>query len=129
MQKLMAHDSDDLAVLSALLQDSTVLIGDMAYDKEMEQFLFVAARYTKGKKAGKRQLMGVNISKVKGVQRQGFSLGDKDDVLSLLAMTADKNTINLVFSGKATIRLKCDAIKVYAADLGEGWQTVFKPKH
>ena len=43
--RLQATDEDDLVVLSTLLQDATVLIGDMAHDPEHDQFLMVAARH------------------------------------------------------------------------------------
>ena len=43
--RLQAADEDDLVVLSTLLQDATVLIGDMAHDPEQDQFLMVAARH------------------------------------------------------------------------------------
>ena len=36
--RLQAADEDDLVVLSTLLQDATVLIGDMAHDPEQDRF-------------------------------------------------------------------------------------------
>ncbi len=135
--KLTAKDSDDLMVLSSLLQDATVLIGDMGYDSDLQQFILVAARFiknppdNKGKDKGKgrRRLMGVNISGVIDTKRQGFSPKDRDDVLNLLAIQAKDTNIDLVFSGKAMVRLECAAINVHAADLNEGWATSFSPKH
>ena len=32
--KLAVHDNDDLTILSSLLQDATLLVGDMGYDAE-----------------------------------------------------------------------------------------------
>ena len=133
--KLRIADKDDLTVLSALLQDATVLIGDMAHDPEKEQFLMVVARYLENDEGRRRRLMGINIDGVTRIRRKGFSLKDKEDVLNLLALTSDSNAppdntiIEIVFSGTAIIRLECRQIKVYAADLGEGWQTVFNPHH
>ncbi len=133
--KLRIADKDDLTVLSALLQDATVLIGDMAHDPEKEQFLMVVARYLEDDEGRRRRLMGINIDGVTRIRRKGFSLKDKEDVLNLLALTSDSNAppdntiIEIVFSGTAIIRLECRQIKVYAADLGEGWQTVFNPRH
>ena len=37
--KLAVSDIEDLTVLSSLLQDATVLIGDMGYDQDLQQFL------------------------------------------------------------------------------------------
>ena len=61
--------------------------------------------------------------------RKGFSPQDRDKVLNLLAIRANGSNIEVVFSGEAMLRLECKAIKVYAADLGEGWATQFKPGH
>ena len=129
--KLAVTDIEDLTVLSALLQDATVLIGDMGYDAEGEQFMMVAARYIDdGSSApSKRRLMGLNFDCVSRLLRQGFSPSDRGKVLNLLAIRANQTNIELVFSGQAMLRLECHAIKVYAADLGEGWTTQFSPDH
>ena len=132
--KLTIADDDDLMVLSTLLQDATVLIGDMGYDDG--SFMMVAARFISPQgggdtdnRSGQRRLMGVNFSGLTGIKRKGFSPHDRDDVLNLLAIRANGTTIELVFSGAAMVRLECPSIKVYAADLGEGWVTSFQPKH
>lgn len=127
--KLQVTDADDLLVLSSLLQDATVLIGDMAYDYEHSQFLMVVARHEADTEQHHRHLTGVNIDGVTAVRRKGFSPHDREKVLNLLTMNAVEGGIEVVFSGAATIRLECPAIRVYAADLGEGWDTVFTPDH
>ena len=142
--KLSATDPEDLVVLSSILQDATVLIGDMGFDDG--QFMMVAARFIAAEdqnnlpntnpKAkshegikGVRKLMGINFAGVSKVMRQGFSPDARDDVLNILAIRANQANIEIVFSGKSMVRLECDAIRVYAADLGEGWSTSFAPSH
>ena len=129
--KLTVSDLDDLTVLSALLQDATVLIGDMGYDPDAKQFMMVAARFDDqdADDVKKRRLIGLNFDGVNGLRRRGFSPKDRDRVLNLLAIRSNHPNIELVFSGEAMLRLECDAIKVYAADLGEGWTTGFSPNH
>lgn len=127
--KLTVTDSEDLTVLSALLQDATVLIGDMGYDEKAQQFMMVAARFIDDKSASSRRLIGINFSRVRRLLRQGFSLKDRDDVLNLLAIQANGTTIDVIFSGQARLKIECDALEIYAADLGEGWTTKFAPDH
>jgi hypothetical protein len=127
--RLQVSDQDDLLILSTLLQDATVLVGDMAHDPENGQFLMVVARHERDADENRRHLTGINIDGVQNVQRKGFSSHDRDQVLNLLALTTFDDGIEVVFSGAATIRVECPAIKVYAADLGEGWRTVFQPDH
>ncbi len=128
--KLAATDHKDLTVLSSLLQDATVLVGDMAYDADVKQFLMVAARFLiddDGSK--KRRLMGINIDHVETVRKKGIVLGNRDQVLNLLGMTLAGKSIDLIFSGQSMLKLETTAIKVYAADLDEGWTTAFQPSH
>jgi hypothetical protein len=130
--KLTVTDIEDLTILSTILQDATVLIGDMGYDQDRKQFLMVAARYILSadtKNPSSRRLMGINFDGVIRLFRRGFSPNDHDNVLNLLAIRGNGPNIEIVFSGKAMLRLECEVIKVYAADLGEGWATQFKPRH
>jgi hypothetical protein len=128
-QKLAAYDLADLTVISALLQDATVLIGDMGYDAAAEQFMLVAARFTTEDDQNRRRLMGINIDGVKRARRQGIDLGRKEDVLSLLSVTFSGMSIDITFSGDAMLSLETDQIRVFAADLDEGWATGFQPSH
>ena len=128
--KLMVQDIEDLTVLSSLLQDATVLIGDMGYDAKGQQFMMVAARFVKDQDGDlKRRLIGINFNGVEQIKRKGFSPKDRDDVLNLLAIQSEGDHIDLIFSGAAMVRLETRAINVYAADLGEGWTTQFSPQH
>ncbi len=43
--KLRAEDAEDLAVISACLQDALVAVSDLAYAPEERSFLFVANRF------------------------------------------------------------------------------------
>ena len=128
-QKLAAYDLADLTVISALLQDATVLIGDMGYDAAAEQFMLVAARFTTDDNQKRRRLMGINIEGVKRARRKGIDLGRKEDVLSLLSVTFSGMSIDITFSGDAMLSLETDQIRVFAADLDEGWVTGFQPSH
>ncbi|MBL6781716.1 MAG: DUF2948 family protein [Alphaproteobacteria bacterium] len=128
-QKLAALDLADLTVLSSLLQDATVLVGDMGYDAEAEQFMLVAARFITEDGHNRRRLMGVNIDGVKRARRYGIDLNRKEDVLSLLSVTFSGMSVDLTFSGDAMLTLETDQIRVFAADLDEGWVTGFQPSH
>ena len=90
----------------------------------------VAARYIQNEDGtARRHLMGVNFDQVTGLKRKGFSPKDRDDVLNLLAIQAQDAHIEVVFAGAAMLRLETPVIRVYAADLGEGWATQFQPGH
>jgi hypothetical protein len=127
--KLAAHDEGDLTVLSSLLQDATVLVGDMGYDADDRQFLMVAARFFHDDGQNRRRLIGVNFSDIISVKRHGIDLSRKEDVLSLLSITFSGMSVDLTFSGDAMLKLETHQIKAFAADLDEGWVTHFQPTH
>src|SRR5215469_12874165 len=94
--KLRAEDAEDLAVISAILQDALVAIGDMTYEVEERRFVLVANRFRWEPAAGQpprtlqRTLAGLRIDGVTAVQRRGFSPKDSERLLVLLAIRAEE---------------------------------------
>ena len=135
--KLRAEDADDLAVISACLQDALVPVRDLAYVPEDRTFLFVANRFRwegglrpAPSEAGyQRTLCGISFSEVAAVSYSGFRRSENGRILSLLAIRPESGTIHLEFSGGATIRLEVAGILCHARDLGEPWPTPWRPRH
>ena len=138
--KLRAEDADDLAVLSACLQDALVPVRDLAYVPDQNIFVFVANRFRweSGSRPvpGERQriLCAVTFSAVAGVSYRGFRRSDEDRILALLAIRAEAESVGatailLEFSGHAAIRLEVARIQCRAKDLGEPWPTPWHPRH
>jgi hypothetical protein len=138
--KLRAEDADDLAVLSACLQDALVPVRDLAYVADQKIFVFVANRFRweRGSRPepGERQrtLCAVTFSAVAGVSYRGFRRSDEDRILALLAIRAEAEGVGatavlLEFSGHAAIRLEVARIQCRAKDLGEPWPTPWHPRH
>ena len=137
--KLRAADAEDLAVISAILQDSLVTIGEMTYLPDERRFVLVANRFrwepqpdampTKGE----RVLTGLCIDGVKNVSRRGFSPRDGDRMLSLLALHLEgegaQSALILDFAGGSAVRLEVEQILCHLDDLGEPWPTRWRPKH
>jgi hypothetical protein len=139
--RLRAEDAEDLAVISACLQDSLVSVRDLAYDRDARTFVLVANRFRwEGGRAGRRKgrpfertLCGVAFDEIDGVVYRGFQRSEEDRILSLLAiraMTGPKSqVIDLEFAAGATIRLTAAAIRCRVRDFGEPWPTVWQPDH
>jgi len=138
--RLRAEDAEDLAVISACLQDSLVSVRDLAYDREARTFVLVANRFrweaAKGDSQARhfeRTLCAIAFAEVENVVYRGFQRSEEDRILCLLAVrhadTEGGATIDLDFSGRATIRLTAAAIHCRARDLGEPWPTAFHPDH
>jgi DUF2948 family protein len=142
--RLRAEDAEDLAVISACLQDALVSVRDLAYDRDARLFVLVANRFRwedcgdgEAKAARlERTLCGISFGDIDAVAYRGFHRSEENRILSLLAIQpipgaaeAATATIDLEFAGGATIRLSASAIRCRARDFGEPWPTVFQPGH
>lgn len=139
--KLIALDAEDLAVVSAHLQDAVVRVGDMAYLPRSRRFALVANRFdwampgSKGRKAPfQRRRSGLRFERVLAARIASLDLAAKDQFLSLLAVRFEGaeppgGTVRLDFSGGASVALDVECIEAELKDLGAAWTTSNKPHH
>lgn len=143
--KLIALDADDLAIVSAHLQDAVIKLGDMAYQKSDKRFVMVANRFdwaqaqtgsaapAKQKNFARRR-SGVRFERVIGAKVQGLDPKKKEQFISLLAVTFEPGAepggiVQLHFSGGAAVRLEVECVEAEMQDLGGAWTTRRKPQH
>jgi hypothetical protein len=137
--RLAAIDAEDLAVISAHVQDAVLKVGDMTYLPKERRFVVAMNRFIWEKADGKRQTYerrrtALTFDRVNAVQLQRIDRGQPDAVLELLAVefaATDQpdGTVTLVFAGGGAIRLTVECIEVRLADLGAAWATASKPTH
>ena len=142
--RLRAEDAEDLAVISACLQDALVSVRDLAYDQGARNFVLVANRFRweggGAERAGtpfQRTLCGVIFDEIDSVAYRGFHRNEEDRILALLAIRpmfgpgtgSRSGLIDLEFAAGVTIRLTAAAIRCRARDFGEPWPTVWQPGH
>lgn len=153
--KLRARDADDLAVISACLQDALVNLRETKYLPSERRFVFVANRFRwergamppaeRPAPAGdadatfsgeddehahyERTHCGVCFERVLRAKSKGLKGAFSPRFLELLALQVAPGAILLHFAGSATIRLEVDGIRCYLEDLGEAWPTAWQPGH
>jgi len=135
--RLLAQDEEDLAVLSAHMQDALVRVADLAFIPKTGVFALVGSRFdwvaaAQGRK--QRCQVGLHFDRVLKASRKGFETAQTDDVLNLLSMTftvtdAPAGVVDLVFSGGAAVRLEVECLEGQLRDLGPRWQTTLQPGH
>ena len=135
--RLLAQDEEDLAVLSAHMQDALVRVADMTFLPKTNVFALVGSRFdwlaaASGRK--QRCQVGLHFDRVLKASRKGFETAQPDDVLNLLSMTftvadAPAGVVDLVFSGGAAVRLEVECLEGQLRDLGPRWQTTRQPGH
>jgi hypothetical protein len=141
--KLIALDAEDLAVVSAHLQDAVMKVGDMIYRPREKRFAAVANRFDwvealsgdddKQKRYARRQA-ALRFERVLGAQVHGLDLGNKGAVVSLLAIAfepgeAPEGHVILQFADGGAIRLHVECIETELRDLGPVWEAKSRPTH
>jgi len=140
--KLIAFDGDDLAVISAHLQDATLRAGDMAYLPRHKRFALIADRFhwthavSEDSTAKSRQRRSaLRLERVLGARFTGIDLEDERAPLSLLAIqyaptAADdpKGFVTLYFAGEGAIRLEVECVEAEFQDLEDVWQQTREPE-
>lgn len=137
MLRLVAMDGDDLAVLSAHLQDAQIHVRDLAYLPAQRRFALAGKRFDWVKAASggcERCEIGLHFECVLAVTRTGFAQNEAERLLNLLAVefeakNAPGGDVRLTFSGGAAIRLEVECLEAQMRDLGERWPCDCRPAH
>jgi hypothetical protein len=134
--KLRAVDAQDLAVVSAFLQDSIANVSEMAYLPEQRLFALAVCRFRweravtpTPEKIFERVSCAVTIQDADTPKYRGFELTERHRTMPLLAITYDGDEVMLTFAGDAAIRLSVGGLDLRAEDFGECWPTKTKPEH
>jgi hypothetical protein len=138
--KLVALDNEDLAIMSAHMQDSVFKVGDIDWSPRDAQFALAVNRFVwegaeRKRKGFERRRAALVFKRVLAVRSLGIDRGKRDEVLSLLALRFEKKgegpegTVELSLSGTASIALDVECIEVQLADIGGAWEASSKPRH
>lgn len=141
--KLIAFDADDLAVISAHLQDAVLRVGDIAYLPRERRFAAILNRFDwpealdgagRKREAYTRRRAGLRFERVLGAKLMGIDLERKDTVLELLALSfepaeAPGGSVTLRFAGASAVRLEVECIEAELKDLGPVWRATSMPSH
>ena len=136
--RLIAEDEEDLAILSAHLQDAVTRVGDLAYLKKSRRFAAFLNRYCwegcpEGS-TGERTRAGLHFNNVLNVQALNVRQNDPDAIIELLALKFEPKGegtgyIDLLLAGGGCIRLEVEAIDAVLRDISEHWPARARPAH
>lgn len=132
--RLLAHDEEDLAVISAAMQDAVMKVGDIIYEPAAHRLTVAFNRYRWERGGGERVRSGLQLGSVLGVQTRRIRRGAKDAVLDLLAMTftpgeAPGGDVTLSFAGGGDLKVSVECIEAVLADVSNPWPTPRAPAH
>ena len=138
--KLAALDEEDLAVISANVQDAVLKVGDIRFLPREGRLLLAMNRFAWDKALGmqarnlERRRAALSFARVSNVKATRIRQDDKDAILSLLAIEfsetdAPAGHVTLLFSGGAAVGFDVECIEAQLADLGAAWATEHMPQH
>jgi Protein of unknown function (DUF2948) len=143
--KLVALDRDDIAVVSAHVQDALVRVGDILWQPREHRFVMALKRFDwiaaadakpdHGSKPDYRRCRtALRFERVLSCKCRGLDQSDKMTLLNLLAVEfaereAPAGIVMLTFSGGGVIRLEVECLEAELADLGEVFAANACPNH
>jgi len=139
--RLVALDTDDLAILSAHCQDAVLKVGDLRWLPAEQRFVLSMNRFvweiagSGWRKQGyQRRRSALHFDRVGSVRSSGIDREAPETVLELLAITFEPGVspsgdVVLDFAGGGTIRLGVECLEARLGDLGPAWATAHAPHH
>jgi hypothetical protein len=134
--RLLAQDADDLAVISAALQDAVAKVRDITFEAAARRLTVGLNRFRweGAGREGERVRSGLQIGGVQGVKSLRLKRGSPESVVSLLSLTfepgdAPGGTVVLTLAGGGEIRAEVECLDAILADVSTPWPTPRRPAH
>lgn len=138
--RLIALDADDLAVLSAQVQDAVLKVRDMSWMPREKRFVLGMNRFAWDALTGsrrreyQRRRAALHFERVEAVKSAGINRDADEAVLELLAVRFEpredpSGDVVLDFAGGPSIRLAVECLEAQLTDLGPAWSTRHAPRH
>jgi len=135
--RLLAEDAEDLAVISAAVQDAVAHVGDLEWDAKGRRFTLALNRYrweAPGMLLGGRVRSGLQFGSVLAVRSRNLRREPAEAVVELLAVSfepgeAPGGEIRLAFAGGGDLILTVECVDAALADISTPWPTPSTPAH
>lgn len=134
--RLLAQDPEDLALISAALQDAVLKLGDVHYEPEARRLTVTVNRFRWEDRRGARERVrsALQFGDVSSLRARGLRLGAKAAVVNLLALefepgAAPGGALHFRFAGGGDLRAEIDCLDLALADVSQPWPASRVPRH
>lgn len=144
--KLLARDVQDVQIMAAMLQDAIVPVSDMAFRSSEKVFVMIAQRFCwdclnnddntlaasedePALQIYQRIHCALEVDGVESAQCIGIDHDKPGELLDLLTINAEGNSVRFIFAGGGKLRLNLKDWQIRMVDYGESWPTTHCPRH
>jgi hypothetical protein len=132
--RLLAQDADDLAIISAAMQDAVAKVGDITYEAKAQRLTIAFNRYCWESGGKERVRSGLQLGGVMTVQARKIRRTPRDAVIEVLAVTFDPGEppggmVTISCAGGGDLRALVECVDAVLADVSEPWPTPRAPAH
>ena len=132
--RLLAQDAEDLAVISAAMQDAVAKVGDIDYEPKARRLTIAFNRYAWEAGGGARVRSALQLAGVLKVEARKIRREAPEAVIEILAMTfepgeAPGGVVTLSCAGGGDLRATVECVDAVLADVSQPWPTPRKPAH
>jgi hypothetical protein len=125
---LLGHEAGDIETFSALLQDATLRLADVGYDRKARRLALLVNRYRREAPAPSRIRSALRVEAVEAVQRAGWP-ADPEAVTVILSLALDGDWLVITCAAGIALRARLEVIDLVLEDMGEAWATARVPDH
>lgn len=137
--RLLAEDAQDLAIISAALQDAVGRVGDIRYERTARRLTVGLNRFRwePGARSPERVRAVFQLGGVLEVKARRLRRDAREAVLELLGVIyapADApgdpgGTVTLAFAGDGDLRVRVEVLDAVLADVSPPWPARRAPRH
>ena len=125
---LLGQEPADIETFSALLQDATLRLADVGFDRKARRLALLINRYRREAATPSRIRCALRIETVEAVQRSGWP-SDPEAVTVILSLAQDGDWLVITCAAGIAIRTRIEVIDLLLEDMGEAWVTTRVPDH
>jgi len=133
--KLRAEHKDDIHIMSSVLQDAILRVGEIHYVKSSRSLNLRLTRFRHESRSEERILCGLRVDGVMALQSRAIDRADPEAMAVLLSVgfepsdTPPGGVLRLIFAGGGEIRIEVECLDIILADVSQPRKTDKLPLH
>lgn len=137
--RLKVQDAEDLAIVSALLQDAVLPMKETSWQPDVNRFGMLVNRFRwedkahaeKGKRPYERVQSMLVIDCVQNVSSMGVDHTDKEQIISILSVAYQDDKITFTLAGDGALSLGVECLAITIKDVTKPYAAISKsaPRH